>query len=85
VIIDVTTGDWPAAKAELDEQIVPMVSGLPGFVGAYWIALAGGNATSVLVFDSEASAQALASQAESAPAGSVTTRRIELGEVIAHA
>lgn len=85
VIIDVTSTDWSAAQAELDDQIVPMVSGIPGFIAAYWVALSQDSATSMLVFESEASAQALASQAESAPAGSVTTRRIEVGEVIAHA
>jgi len=85
VIIDVIIPDRSVAKAELDDQIVPLVSGMPGFVAAYWVALSQDKGTSMVVFDTEASAQALASQADSAPVGSVTTRRIEVGEVMAHA
>ena len=37
------------------------------------------------VFDSEASAQALLAQVESAPAGAVTADSVEVGQVMAHA
>jgi hypothetical protein len=84
VVIDVTIDDPSAAQAEL-EQLVPQVSGAPGFVAAYWVALPDGTGTSIAVFDSEASAQALIAMTESAPAMSVTMHRVAVGEVIAHA
>jgi hypothetical protein len=83
VVINVTINDRSAAQDELSE-LVPQVSAAPGFVAAYWIALSQDKGTSIAVFDSEASAQALVAQAESAPAGAVTTESIEVGEVIAH-
>jgi hypothetical protein len=84
VVINVTINDRSAAQAELSE-LVPQVSAAPGFVAGYWIALSQGKGTAIAVFDSEASAQALVAQAESAPAGAVATESIEVGEVIAHA
>jgi hypothetical protein len=84
VIINVALNDASAAQAELNE-LVPRVSAAPGFVAGYWIALSQKKGTAIHVFDSEASAQALVAQVESAPAGAVTTESIEVGEVIAHA
>ena len=84
VIINVTINDRTAAQDELSE-LVPQVSAAPGFVAGYWIALSQDKGTSIVVFDSEASAQALLAQVGSAPAGTVTTESVEVGEVIAHA
>ena len=84
VVISVTINDRSAAQAELSE-LVPQVSAAPGFVAGYWIALSQDKGTAITVFDSEASAQALVAQTESAPAGAVTTESVEVGEVIAHA
>jgi hypothetical protein len=84
VVIDVTIGDQSAAQAEL-EQLVPQVSAAPGFVAAYWVAMPDGTGTSIAVFDSEASAQALVAMTQGAPAMAVTLQRVALGEVIAHA
>ncbi|MGA2008774.1 MAG: hypothetical protein ABSH27_14600 [Solirubrobacteraceae bacterium] len=86
VVIDVTfKDDVAAAQAELG-GIVPQVSAAPGFVAGYWIALSQTKGTSVVVFESEEAAQALAQMAQSGPATmAVTTDRIEVGEVMAHA
>jgi hypothetical protein len=85
VVINVTiNNDLPAAKAELD-GIVPRVSGAPGFVAGYWVALSQDKGTSLVVFESEAAAQASAAQASAASPGAVTMDSIEVGEVIAHA
>jgi len=65
VIIDVTFIDAEAARAELD-QLVPQVASAPGFVAGYWIALSPEKGTSVVVVDSEQSAQALAQLAKQA-------------------
>jgi hypothetical protein len=84
VLIDVTITDMSAAQAELS-QLVPEISAAPGFIAGYWIALPDGKGTSVVVFDSEASAQALVAMVEGRPAAAVTTQRVQGGEVIAHA
>jgi hypothetical protein len=84
LVINVTINDFPAAKAELDE-IVPRVSGAPGFVAGYWVALSQDKGTSTVVFDSEAAAQAAAGHAAAGTRVAVTFDSIEVGEVIAHA
>ncbi len=84
VVIDVTIKDVSAAQAELS-QLVPQVSSAPGFVAGYWVALSPEKGTSVVVFDSEESAQALVKMAEAAPAQAVTMDSIQVGEVMASA
>jgi len=84
VVIPVTFNDRPAAEAELD-SLVPRVSGMPGFVAGYWVAMSQDSGTAMIVFDSEAPARALAAQAQAAPAGAVTPGEIKVGEVLAHA
>lgn len=76
--------DRCAAEAELAE-IVSRVSGMPGFVDGYWAALGADRGMSILVFDSQEAAQALAKFARGVPYASVTRGAIELGEVLAHA
>jgi hypothetical protein len=83
VVIKVSMEDQSAAQAQLSE-VVKRVSAMPGFVTASWVALSPNTGTAIHVFDSEASAQALVAQVESAPAGAVTTDSIEVGRVIAH-
>ena len=85
VIIDVTLDDPAAAKAELPTQVIPMLKGIPDFVGGHWVALSEDRGTSICLFESEASAKALASQAESTPMPHITTQRIEVGEIMASA
>jgi hypothetical protein len=58
---------------------------MPGFRAGYWVALSGDKGTSMIVFDGEGSARALAAMAENAPAAAVRTESIEVGEVLAHA
>ncbi len=84
VVIRVTINDMPAARAEL-EELVPRVSGAPGFVAGYWVSLSQDKGTSIAVFDSEAAAQALVDQMAAAPAMAVSIDNVEVGEVIAQA
>jgi hypothetical protein len=84
VVINVTINDFPAAQAEL-EELVPRVSGAPGFVAGYWVALSQDKGTSIVVFDSEAEAQAVVAHAAAATAVAVTMDSVEVGAVIAHA
>ena len=84
-VVNVTISDQGAAAEELKERVVPMASGMPGFVAGYWVALPDSKGMSVVVFDSEASAQALKDQVAAAPRRAVTIDEVRVGEVIAHA
>jgi hypothetical protein len=84
VVVNVTVNDRDAARVELRDQVVPQVSGAPGFVTGYWVGLDGGRGTSVVVFDSEAAARSAAAQAQ-APGDFVTFDSVEVGEVVANA
>ncbi len=83
----VTVTDRSAAEAGLD-QVVPQVSGMPGFVAGYWVARSTDQGLAVIVFDSEEAAQGFADFLKSAPdSPGVTLDResIVVGEVLAHA
>jgi hypothetical protein len=85
VLVNVTIADRAAATDELNQRVVPMASGMPGFVAGYWVALPDSKGLAVITFDSEASAQALADQVGSAPRSAVTIDEVRVGEVVAHA
>lgn len=59
VVATLTFNDRSAAEGELS-AIVSRVSNMPGFVGGYWVDLGADRGISVIVFDSQAAAQALA-------------------------
>ena len=84
VVTTLRFNDRSAAEGELSE-IVSRVSGMPGFVGGYWVALGADRGISVIAFDSQAAAQALAAFAEGAPYVSVAPEAIQVGEVLARA
>jgi hypothetical protein len=83
----VTVTDRSAADAGLD-QVVPQVSGLPGFVAGYWMARSADQGLAVVVFDSEEAAQGFADFLKTAPdEGGVRLDRdsIVVAEILAHA
>jgi len=88
LLVNVTINNREPALAALRRQIVPRASQAPGFVTGYWL-LADDNrrGTSVLVFESAETAQALARVIESngPPTDAVTFDGLELREVVAHA
>jgi hypothetical protein len=84
-VVNVTVSDRDTAVNELKERVVPMASGMQGFVAGYWVALPDGNGMSVVVFDSESEAQALADQIAATPRGAVTIDAVRVGEVVANA
>jgi hypothetical protein len=87
VIHTVTIDDPAAAMAELD-QVVPQVSGMPGFTAGYWVARSPDTGIAMVMFDSEEAAQGFANFLKSTPdAGGVTLDRenITVGQVFAHA
>jgi hypothetical protein len=83
----VTITDRSAAEAGLD-QVVPQVTGLPGFVAGYWVARSANQGLALIIFDSEEGAQSFADFLKTAPdAPGVTIDRESIGvsEVLAHA
>jgi hypothetical protein len=84
VVVNVTIHDTEAARAALRDQVVPRVSGSPGFVAAYWVDVGDGHGTSVAVFESEDAAKTAAKQARAA-GDFVTFDSVKVGEVVANA
>lgn len=62
----VTITDRSAAEASLDD-VVPLVSGMPGFVTGYWVARSADQGLALVVFDSEAAAQGFADFLKAGP------------------
>ena len=82
VVINAAITDRDALPTALDE-LVPEVSGAPGFVAGYWIALGQNQGISILVFDSEASASLQALTTQVAGSDAATIDSVEVGEVSA--
>jgi hypothetical protein len=88
LVVNVTINDREPALAVLREQIVPRASQAPGFVSGYWLLSEDkGRGTSVLVFESEEAAQAVARRirSEGPPTDAVSFDGLELRTVVAHA
>jgi hypothetical protein len=87
VVGNVTIHDLERGLPVLRDQIVPRVKQAPGFVTAYWLRSNGNAGMSVIVFESEDAAQALAQRIESEgpPTDAVTLNSVEVREVVARA
>ncbi len=84
VVHRVTINDFEETDRLLHEEFVPGVSQAPGFVGAYWVQTGENQGTSVIVFESEEAARAVAEQ--SGPeTDALVVDSLEVGEVVAHA
>jgi hypothetical protein len=84
VVVDVSITDVEEAQRELREQVLPMVTQLPGFVSGVWMEDGDGKGHSVVVVDSKDIADAMAAQVRSASL-SVTVTDVSVHEVFAHA
>jgi hypothetical protein len=84
VVLNVTVHDREAGGRALRDQVVPRASQARGFVAGYWLAMPGGKGLSVVVFDSQDAASALAEQMEP-PGDFVTFDQLEIAEVVANA
>jgi hypothetical protein len=84
IVVRVTITDEQAGEKLLREQVVPRVSGAPGFVAGYWTRR-DNSGLSMLVFESEEAAQALAGQIHSPDPDAVAMEGVEVREVVAHA
>jgi hypothetical protein len=84
VVVNVTITDPEAAERALREQLVPRVSQLPGFATGCWT-LKDNTGLTMLVFDSEAAANAMSGQVEATVPPAMTFKGVEVREVAAHA
>jgi heme-degrading monooxygenase HmoA len=83
-VVKVTVDDPESATQELREQVVPRVSGAPGFVAGYWTRKEN-SGLSMTIWESEDEARSASDRIrELAPTG-VTIDDIELREVVANA
>jgi heme-degrading monooxygenase HmoA len=87
VVGTVTIHDFERGLPALREQLVPRVKQAPGLVNAYWLRSRDNRGMSVIVFETEEAAQALARtiEAEGPPTDAVTINSIEIREVVAQA
>jgi hypothetical protein len=91
VVVRVTIHNVDRTREVLNGQVVPQVSGSPGFQGGYWTWSTGGGGTdglSMIVFDSEENARAAGdriSAIASASPDDVTLDGVEVREVVASA
>jgi len=68
----VRINDEQAARRLLSDEVVPTVSGVPGFVAGYWLAPQNGKGNAVIVFESEEAASGLSERIASMVADTVT-------------
>ena len=91
VVVRVTIHNADRTREVLDSQVVPQVSGAPGFKSGYWTWSTGGGALdglSMLIFDSEENARAAGDRVSaiaSAARDDVTLESVEVREVVASA
>ena len=88
VVVKVTINDLEPATEMLRSEVVPRASAAPGFVAGYWTrADDGRNGLSMIVFESQDAAQAVAQQLQSSgpPGEGVTLDSVEVREVVANA
>lgn len=91
LVTRVTIHDADRTREMLTSQVVPAVSGAPGFEAGYWTWSTGGGeltGLAMMIFDSEEHARAAGDRVSAAAAaapGDVTLDEVEVREVVASA
>ena len=91
LVIRVTIHNADRTREVLKSQVVPQISGAPGFKTGYWTWSTGGgalNGLSMIIFDSEDSASAAGERVKAiatAAPDDVTLDGVEVREVVASA
>jgi hypothetical protein len=91
LVVRVTIHNADRTREVLTSQVVPQVSGAPGFEKGYWTWSTGGgglNGLSMIIFDSEENARAAGDRISAIAAnagGDVTLDGTEVREVVASA
>jgi hypothetical protein len=84
VVVKVTINDREAAERALNEQLVPRVSQVPGFVAGYWT-IKNDTGLTMIIFESEDAANAMSEMARSVVPDAMSLDDVEVREVAAHA
>jgi hypothetical protein len=86
VVVKLTIDDVGRDDQLLEEEVVPRASGAAGFVAGYWTR-SGDSGLSMVVYESEEAARAVAEQIQSMglPDDAVTVDGVEVREVVASA
>ena len=86
VVVKASISDTESARKTLTEQVVPGVSNAPGFVAGYWTWSGDqSNGQSMLVFESEEAAQAVADRIRGMVTEGAAVESTEVREVVASA
>jgi hypothetical protein len=91
LVVRVTIHNADRTREVLNNQVVPQISGAPGFNAGYWTWSTGGGeqtGLSMLIFDSEENARAAGDRIKSIATGApddVTLDGTEVREVVASA
>ena len=88
MVVRVTVNDVESSRKQLNEIVVPRVKQAPGFKAGFWTAPPGGKGAglSIVVFDSEESAQQAAQMVREGPLpDGVELEDVEVREVVASA
>jgi len=86
VVVKLTIDDVDRDDQLLEQQVVPTASGAAGFVAGYWTR-SGKSGLSMVVYESEEAARAVAEQIQSMglPDDAVRVEGVEVREVVASA
>jgi len=84
VVVKVTINDREAAERALNDQLVPRVSQVPGFVAGYWT-IKDDTGLTMIIFESEDAANAMSEMARSVVPDAMSLDDVEVREVAAHA
>jgi hypothetical protein len=84
VVVRVTINDETEADRGLREDVVPRVSGAPGFVAGYWTRK-DNTGLSMVVLESEEAATTMSEMVPSLVPDAVKLESVEVREVAAHA
>jgi hypothetical protein len=84
VVVKVRINDEEAADSALREQVVPRASQAPGFVAGYWTRK-DNTGLSMVIFDSEETANGMGEQVRAMAPEGVTVEDVEVREIVVHA
>jgi hypothetical protein len=84
VVVKVTINDPDRAVKELQENVVPNVSQIPGFVTGYWTR-SDNEGLSMVIFESEDVARQASERVPQMVTDAVTLESVEVREVTANA
>ena len=85
VVVRSTIEDFEEGRKFLRDEAIPRFSQVPGFVCGYWVKLDDSSGASMIVFETEEAAQAMAEMLRINAPPMVTPTSIEVGEVQEHA